>query len=155
MTTETAGGEARGTHLLMRISNEMVQAKKKYFGKGPVKAKSYFFDDLLLVVMRGGLTTAEKTMLDFGQEEKVQEFRQVFENEMTGPLTALVEDLTGRKVVNYQSQIMFDPDVVIEMFVFDERVEEGAEATAEGQLGEGPTGEVEGDEPSPPPGAAG
>ena len=133
----------------MRISNEMVQAQKKYFGRGPTKARSYFFDDLLLVVMRGGLTVAEKTMLEFDQEDKVRDFRQVFENEMTERLTGIIEDLTGRKVVNYQSQIMFDPDVAIEIFVFDERMrEQGIEATAEGQLEGEPTGEVTtGEEP--------
>jgi uncharacterized protein YbcI len=33
---------------------------------GPTTAKSYIFDDLLLIVMRGGFTTAERTMLEFG-----------------------------------------------------------------------------------------
>src|SRR5919107_1957074 len=91
--------------LLSRISTEMVRTQKQYFGKGPTQAKSYFFDDMLLVVMKGGVTTAEHTMLDFGQEDKVRDFRQVFENEMTARLSNLIEDLTGRKVVTYQSQI--------------------------------------------------
>ncbi len=138
----------RSQNLLLRISNEMVQAQKKYFGKGPTKAKSYFFDDLLLVVMRGGLTTAEKSMVEFGHEEKVREFRQVFEDEMTERLTDMIEDLTGRRVATYQSQIMFDPDVVIELFVFEDRLpEEGIEATAEGQLQEQPFGEISSGEP--------
>ena len=139
--------DTEGQSLLSRISTEMVQVKKQYFGKGPPRARSYFFDDLLLVVMRGGLTTAEKTMLEFDQEDKVREFRQVFENEMTERVTKMVEELTGRKVLTYQSQIMFDPDVVVEIFVFDDRLpEEGIEATAEGQLRADPVGEVTADE---------
>ena len=44
-----------------------------------------------------------------------------------------MEELTGRRIVNYQSQIMFDPDVVVEMFVFDsEGSSDAIEATAEG-----------------------
>ena len=127
----------------------MVRAQKQFFGKGPTKARSYFFDDLLIVVMRGGLTTAERTMLEFDQEDQVREFRQVFENEMTGRLTHLIEDLTGRNVVTYQSQIMFDPDIVIEVFVFDDTREDVVEATAEGQLENRPVGEVEGEPPEP------
>ena len=123
-----------GRDLLGRVSTGMVQAQRKFFGKGPVKAKSYVMDDLLVVVLRGGLTRAEKTLLGFGQEDLVREFRQVFENEMTEQLTGIVEDLTGRKVVTYQSQIMFDPDIVIEVFVFDDRMKDDAiEATGEGQ----------------------
>jgi uncharacterized protein YbcI len=124
-----------GGDLLMRISNEMVRAQKKFFGKGPDQAKSYLLDDMLVIVMRGGMTTAEETMLDFGQADMVREFRQLFENEMTGRLTHMIQELTGRKVVNYQSQVMFDPHIVVEMFVFDEpAARKGIEATAEGQL---------------------
>jgi uncharacterized protein YbcI len=106
--------------MLARLSDEMVRAKKEFFGRGPEQAKSYLLDDLLFVVMRGGLTTAEQTMLRFGQQGMVRQFRQLFEDEMTEVLTGLVERTTGRRVVNYQSQIMFDPDVIVEMFVFED-----------------------------------
>ena len=138
-----------GNSLLSRISTEVVRTQKEYFGKGPVKAKSYLMDDLLLVVMRGGLTTAEKTMLDFDQADQVREFRQVFENEMADRLTALIEDLTGRKVVTYQSQVMFDPDLVIEIFVFDDRLDDREVATtARDQMEGGDGGVRTGEEPS-------
>jgi uncharacterized protein YbcI len=126
--------ELSGGDLLARLSDEMVRAKKQFFGKGPEQSKSYMFDDLLIVVMRGGLTTAEQTMLRFGQQNMVRQFRQLFEDEMTEVLTGLVEETTGRTVVNYQSQIMFDPDIVVEMFVFDQPRQDGIGATAEGQL---------------------
>ena len=123
-----------GGDMLARLSDEMVRAKKRFFGKGPEQAKSYMLDDMLFVVMRGGLTTAEQTMLRFGRQNMVRQFRQLFENEMTEVLTSLVEETTGRKVVNYQSQIMFDPDIIVEMFVFADPRQEGIEATAEGRL---------------------
>jgi uncharacterized protein YbcI len=126
--------DLHGGDVLARLSDEMVRAKKQFFGRGPEQAKSYMVDDMLFVVMRGGLTTAEQTMLRFGRENMVRQFRQLFENEMTEVLTSLVEETTGRAVVNYQSQIMFDPDIIVEMFVFADPREDGIEATAEGQL---------------------
>ncbi len=132
-----------GHSLLARLSNEMVRAQKKYWGKGPLGAKSYMFDDMLFIVMRGGMTTAEQTMIDFGQHDKVRDFRQTFENEMTERLTDMIEDLTGRTVLTYQSQVLFDPNVVIEMFVFDEPAGAGPKAaTAEGQLSRGEVGQA-------------
>jgi uncharacterized protein YbcI len=117
-------GEER--HALLReISTKMAAIQKNAFGKGPVGAKSYLFDDLLLIVMREGLTTAEKTMLDFGRHDLVREFRQQFENEMTSRIVGMVEDLTDRKVLTYQSQVMFDPDVIVELFVFDRAIDGG------------------------------
>lgn len=64
---------------------------------------------------------------------------------MTQNLTGKIEELTGRKVLTYQSQILFDPDIVAELFVFDKAPGGGAEeivATAQGQLRERPHGVV-------------
>lgn len=119
-----------GQSLLLQISNAMVRMQKEFFGKGPTKAKSYIFDDLLLVVMREGLTTAEKTMLEFGHPNQVRQFRQLFQDEMTERLTRMVENLTGRKVVNYQSQVLFAPDMTLEIFVFDSETEVSAVTVA-------------------------
>jgi len=145
--TEELPERERGHSLLSRISTEMVRAQKEFFGKGPTQAKSYFFDDMLLIVMKGGTTTAERTMLDFGEENKVRDFRQTFENQMTEKLTGMIEELTGRKVLTYQSQIMFGPDRIVELFVFDDQARpEFIQATAEGQLCDEPVGEVNEDE---------
>ena len=145
MSTETTDLE-RGQGLLARISTEMVRAQKEFFGKGPTQAKSYFLDDMLVVVMKGGLTTAEKTLLDFGEADKVRDFRQVFENQMADRLTGIIEEITGRRVLTYQSQILFDPDRVVEIFVFDDTVDAFVEATAHGQLSGEPVGEVSADD---------
>jgi uncharacterized protein YbcI len=110
--------------LLSRISNEVVRTLKDSFGKGPLKAKSYLLDDFLLVVMRGGVTVAEQTMLDRGHGDLVRTFRQTYQNEMGEELVAKIEALTGRKVVNYQSQILFEPHIVVEMFFFEGAADE-------------------------------
>ncbi len=136
----------QGSDLLARISTEMVRAQKKYFGKGPESAKSYMLDDFLLIVMRGSQTVAEKTMVDFGQQDQVRAFRQTFENEMTSRLTGMVEELTGRKVLGYQSQLIFEPEVVIEIFFFDRAPDHApVAATARGLLGDPSIGEARDD----------
>jgi uncharacterized protein YbcI len=106
--------------LTAKISTELVRTLKHTFGKGPTRAKSYLLDDFLLVVMRGGLTTAEETMLQRGHEDLVRRFRQRYQDEMAESLIAMVESLTGRTVVNYQSQVLFDPHIVLEIFFFDD-----------------------------------
>src|SRR3954449_8914776 len=115
--TETAD-EQGGPTVSAQISTEVVRTLKESFGKGPVKAKSYLLDDFLLVVMRGGMTVAEETMLARGHSDLVRQFRQAFQNEMRDTLVAKVEALTGRTVVNYQSQVLFDPHIVLEIFFF-------------------------------------
>ena len=117
--------DERSQSLTARISTEIVRTLKESFGKGPVKAKTYIQDDFLLVVMRGGVTTAEETMLERGHSDLVRQFRQTYQNEMADVLVAKVEALTGRNVVNYQSQIMFDPHIVLEIFFFEPGSDDG------------------------------
>jgi uncharacterized protein YbcI len=117
-----------GVSMNAAISRAIVADMKEFFGKGPESAKSYLVDDLLFVVMRGGITTAEDTMIEAGQQDLVRQFRLKFEEEMRERLTTMIEKIVGRKVITYQSQILFDPEIAIEMFVFDGPVE-GAEIT--------------------------
>jgi uncharacterized protein YbcI len=143
------GREARrgdsSESMLAQISTEMVRLQKQYYGRGPERAKSYMLDDLLFIVMRGGVLAAEQTMLDSGQEDLVRNFRQEFENEMGRRIIDMVEELTGRRVLNYQSQVVFDPDVVFEIFVFDDRLgRDQVRETAHAQLGDHTVGEVRG-----------
>jgi uncharacterized protein YbcI len=116
--------------LMSRISNEMVQAQKKYFGRGPTQAKSYMLDDFLLVVMRGGMTTAESTMLEFGRADLVRNFRQELENELAERVVTRMQELTGRTIVNHEAQIMFDPHIVVEMFFFESEGASGVDPTS-------------------------
>ncbi len=136
---------SRGQSLLARISTEVVRTFKEYYGKGPTSAKAYMFDDMLFVVMRGGLTAAEKFLLEKGEVDVVRQYRQTFENRMAEVLSGKIEELTGRKVIGFNSQIIFDPDMSIEMFVFEDRgTDESIDATALGQIYREPVGETNG-----------
>jgi len=138
--------------LLAAISREMVRAMKQYYGRGPTRAKSYLLDDLLFVVMRGGALQSEKTLLEAGHGDTVREFRQKFENVMTERLVGTVEQLTERKVVTYQSQILFEPEVVVEIFVFDRPLGRDAlEETAKALLAGGDAGAVGAEDPDTDP----
>jgi uncharacterized protein YbcI len=138
----------QGQSLLARISTEVVRTFKEYYGKGPLSAKAYMFDDMLFVVMRGGLNASEKFLLEKDEVDVVRQYRQTFENRMNEILSDKIEELTGRKVIAFNSQILFDPDMSIEIFVFDDRgTEESIDATALGQIAVEPVGEVKGEAP--------
>jgi uncharacterized protein YbcI len=62
---------------------------------------------------------------------------------MTDRLHKMVEELTGRKVLTYQSQILFEPNVAVEIFLFDSEGGQGTiEATARGLLADDVPGEA-------------
>ena len=111
--------EPREISLHNRISSAMVGMKKEYYGKGPTKAKTFINDEYIFVVMEGGLTRNEQTLLAAGQHEVVRSYRLAFQETMTATTVGAIEEIVGRKVLTYHSQILFDPERAIEIFVLD------------------------------------
>jgi uncharacterized protein YbcI len=126
---QASGGAAqeRGGSLRAAVANAMVGLKKKYYGRGPDAAKAWFLDDYVFVAMEGGLTPNEETLLADGKEELVRAYRLSFEETMTAMTVGAVEELTGREVLTYHSQIVFGPARSFEIFVLaPERSGDGA-----------------------------
>lgn len=101
------------------ITNGVVKLFSEYYGRGPVKAKTYVVENYSMTVLEDTLTTAETTLVKAGREELVREFRVAFQTEMAESFHAVVERATGCQVVTYQSQIAFHPDACFEVFVLD------------------------------------
>ena len=122
MTTsdpQLAGGE-----LLSAISTRIVALLRDHYGRGPMKAKTYALDDIIVCVLRGsGFTPIEKTMMDSGEPEGVVAMREDFQRLMASRYKELIEDLTGRKVVAFLSQAHIDPDLTLEVFFVDRPLE--------------------------------
>src|SRR4051812_24087698 len=103
----------------LAISNALVTVKKQLYGKGPVKAKTYINDNYVFTVLEGGLTRNEETMLSAGQHQLVREYRLRFQEAVSDSITTAIEEATGRSVLAYHSQIVFEPDRAFEIFVLD------------------------------------
>jgi hypothetical protein len=79
----TVEPEARQFSLQSRISSAMVGMKKEYYGKGPERAKTFINDEYVFVVMEGGLTRNEQTLLAAGQHDLVRSYRLRFQEAVT------------------------------------------------------------------------
>ncbi len=101
--------------LLKQISNAMVGIKKNLYGKGPTKAKTFINDNFVFVVLEGGLTQNEITLLEAGEQDLVRSYRLRFQEVVSEQATGAVEELTGRKVIGYHSQIVFEPEFAFEI----------------------------------------
>ena len=111
---------ARSGSLRAALANAMVGLKAKHYGKGPDKAKAYINDNYVFVVMEGGLTPSEETLIADGKADEVRAFRLSFEETMREIATRAVAEITGRPVLAYHSQIVFDPTRTLEWFVLSE-----------------------------------
>jgi uncharacterized protein YbcI len=118
--------EARlsGGRLLSAISTGFVQLLREHYGRGPLKAKTYALDDIVVCVMRGsGFTPLEQTMMDAGDGERVVAMREDFQSMMAARYKEMIEKLTGRNVLAFLSQAHIEPDITIEMFFIDRPLE--------------------------------
>ena len=109
-----------GGKLLAAISNGIVAILREHYGRGPMKAKTYALDDIIVVVMRGsGFTPLEQTIMDSGDPDRVVAMRHDFQNMMSKRFTETIEELTGRNVVAFLSQAHVEPDLTMEIFFID------------------------------------
>ena len=105
-------GEARAA-----ISAGIVALLKEYYGVGPTQAKTYYHDDLVVCLLRGGFTRVEQTLLEGGRTKAVIEQRMAFQEVMRERFTMVIEEATGRRVVGFMSGNQQDPDMLCEVFV--------------------------------------
>ena len=113
-----------GGQLLSAISTGIVRLMREHYGRGPMKAKTYALDDVIVCVLRGsGFTPLEQTIMQSGDGEKVVEMRENFQDMMATSYRGLIEELTGREVVAFLSQAHVEPDITIEMFFIDRPLE--------------------------------
>jgi len=113
-----ADGEARDLGgRRAEISKALVGLKKEFYGKGPEAAKTYFNDDWVFTILEGGLTRNEETLLAAGEHRLVRQVRLRFQEAMTTTICGAVEEILGRRVLTYHSQVLFDPMRCVEMFL--------------------------------------
>ena len=84
--------------VLTAISDGMVALLKEFYGRGPTRTKSYFEDDLVVCVLRGGFSRVEQTLLDGGRGPAVIQQRMEFQEVMRDRFTGVIQDATGRTV---------------------------------------------------------
>ena len=99
------------------ISNMIVHAMSQYTGRGPTKARTYFNEDLVTVVLQDTLTRGERSLVGDNLDELVLTMRKAFQSTMGHELVAGVEQILGRKVIAFMSDNHIDPDAAVEVFL--------------------------------------
>jgi uncharacterized protein YbcI len=118
-SSDLARRQLSGGQLLAEITNRIVALIREHYGRGPIKAKTYVLDNLIVCVLSDGFTAIERTMMEGGEPEKVLEMRRDFQRLMKARYSDLLEELTGRKLLAFLSQAHVEPDLTVEMFLMD------------------------------------
>ncbi|HXN39624.1 MAG TPA: Na-translocating system protein MpsC family protein [Solirubrobacteraceae bacterium] len=114
---DTTGTPRPHGEVLTAISDGMVALLKEFYGRGPTRTKSYYADDLVVCVLRGGFSRVEETLLEGGRGPAVIEQRIAFQELMRERFEAVIEHATGRQVIGFMSGNQQDPDMMCEVFI--------------------------------------
>ena len=107
------------------ISTAMARIKREFYGKGPSRTRTFMCDRIVFALLDDVLTPVEQALKRSGRSALVRRTRLTFEDIMTRTFTGEIERLTGARVLAYHSQIVFDPDMAIEIFVLDRAPDAG------------------------------
>jgi len=116
VSEKTDGSGERG-RLAAAISNAIVGLHREYFGRGATRARTVMGADYVICFMEDIYTPVERTLIDAGRFLAVQGTRNAFQDTMREKFSDAVEELTGRNVVGFLSQVHVDPDLSVETFI--------------------------------------
>ena len=111
---QLAGGELNAA-----VTRALVGIHHRYLGRGPTTASTFHYGTVLVTLMHGVLTQAERSLTQSGRTEAVNHIRHLFQETMEAEFREAVERLTGRRVLAFISGNHIDPDIAAELFVLD------------------------------------
>jgi len=108
------------------VCEAIIRFEKEYMGRGPVETRAYMLEDLILVRLSNVLTKAEiqlvKGSASVRGRDLIKEIRiQLLENGRP-LLEAVVEDITGCKVVSLHTDISTVTGERVILFTLDRGV---------------------------------
>jgi len=110
---------ATGGSKMLQISNAVVGLHKEFFGRGPTKARSTLARDVLVVVLEGGFSQAERTLAESGRTEVVNETRHVMQSVIKDHWIEAVERILERRVDTFLSASEPLREIQVEIFLME------------------------------------
>ncbi len=108
------------------ITKAFVQFEREYKGRGPKEASCFIVADLVLVRLKGVLTPAEQHLSRTPEgAELVKRVRTKLSEGARHLVDALVQDVTGRRVVSMHADISTRTGERIFVFTLDAPPEKG------------------------------
>jgi uncharacterized protein YbcI len=103
--------------LRQQLSNAIVALFKQHAGRGPTDCRTYLEPNLIIVVMAGGYSAAERTLFEAGKWHEVRQARMAWQDSMEIRFIDTIERLTHRTVSAFLSANRQENELTVEMFV--------------------------------------
>jgi uncharacterized protein YbcI len=97
------------------IARAITAIHREQYGRGPGRCRTTLDWGHVCVLLEDIYTAAERTLIDAGREDVVRESRRAFHDAMRSRFVEAVEQVTGRSVAAFLSQV--HGDLAVEVFV--------------------------------------
>jgi uncharacterized protein YbcI len=101
------------------VGNAIARIHRDRYGRGATTVRTVINREYVVAFLHDIYTPAERTLLEAGKWETVKETRQAFQMAMGPEFSAAVEEIMGRKVIAFMSQVHADPDMAAEIFMLE------------------------------------
>ena len=99
------------------IGNAITRLHRERYGRGATTTRTVFQRNHVVAFLEDIYTPLERTLIDADDWEQVKATRQSFQMAMGPQFSEAVEEITGRTVIAFMSQVHLDPDMAAEIFV--------------------------------------
>jgi uncharacterized protein YbcI len=101
------------------ISNAITKLQREHYGRGPESVRTVVGYDHIICFLENSFMPVERTLLDAGEGDAVRDTRLAFQRAMEPRFVNTVEEISGRKVRAFLSQVSLNPDISVEVFVLE------------------------------------
>jgi uncharacterized protein YbcI len=122
LTDDHEAEQGIGAELNARIARAVVRIYHGTCGRGPTTARATYHGNVVVVVLEGVLTRAERSLVRSGRGDEVLALRRELHGAMREELARAVGELTRCGVRAVMGDARFDPDMAVQVFVLDHAV---------------------------------
>jgi uncharacterized protein YbcI len=101
------------------ISNAITKLQREHYGRGPDGVRTVVGYDHIICFLENTFMPVEMTLIDAGESDAVRQTRLAFQRAMEDRFKHTIEEITGRKVRAFLSQVSLNPDISVEVFVLE------------------------------------
>jgi uncharacterized protein YbcI len=103
----------------LEIANAIARLHKDYVGRGPTNSRTTIDGELVVVLLEGGFTRAERTLDDSERRDLVLAGRVGLQDAMRTAMIEVVERVLGRRVRSFMSANDLERNLQSEVFVLE------------------------------------
>ncbi len=99
------------------VGNAITRLHRDHYGRGATTTRTTYQNNHLIVFLEDIYTPVERTLIEAGEAERVRGTRLAFHDAMQDAFKAAVEQVFGRPILGYTSQVLVEEALAVELFV--------------------------------------